>query len=138
MQSGQTGINTPRIYNPVKQGLDQDPDGRFIRRWVPELADVPLALLHTPWLADGGAGIAGYPPPLVDPVAAARAARERLTEQRRTLGYRDAARQVFERHGSRKRTIDDDRVGGARRKPRPRPAADAPEQLSLELDPAAR
>jgi deoxyribodipyrimidine photo-lyase len=51
MQSGQTGINTPRIYNPAKQGLDQDPGGHFTRRWVPELAHVPLPLLQTPWLA---------------------------------------------------------------------------------------
>ena len=40
MQGGQTGINVPRIYNPVKQGLDHDPDGIFIRRWVPELLGV--------------------------------------------------------------------------------------------------
>ena len=41
MQSGTTGINTPRIYNPVKQSMDQDPEGIFIRRWLPALADVP-------------------------------------------------------------------------------------------------
>ncbi|MEM9754864.1 MAG: FAD-binding domain-containing protein, partial [Pseudomonadota bacterium] len=38
MQSGVTGMNTVRIYNPVKQGHDQDPDGAFTRQWVPELA----------------------------------------------------------------------------------------------------
>ncbi len=36
-RSGTTGINTIRIYNPVKQGLDQDPQQVFIRRWIPEL-----------------------------------------------------------------------------------------------------
>ena len=45
MQSGTTGINTIRIYNPVKQGLDQDPTGVFTRRWVPELAPVPDSFL---------------------------------------------------------------------------------------------
>lgn len=131
MQSGQTGINTPRIYNPVKQGLDQDPDGVFTRRWVPELASLPLAVLQTPWLADGGGG-ALYGPPIVDPVEAARAARERLTALRRSQGYRDAAIKVFERHGSRKRTLDRDVGGRSRRPVRPKPP---PVQLSLALDP---
>jgi deoxyribodipyrimidine photo-lyase len=102
MQSGQTGINTPRIYNPVKQGLDQDPEGVFTRRWVPELARVPPGFLQTPWLADQADRVA-YPPPIVDPAAAARAARDRLTAVRRTEGYRDAALAVFQKHGSRKR-----------------------------------
>ena len=41
MQSGTTGMNTVRIYNPVKQGKDQDPTGVFTRHWLPELAEVP-------------------------------------------------------------------------------------------------
>jgi len=107
MQSGQTGINTPRIYNPVKQGLDQDPDGVFTRRWVPELARLPLSVLQTPWLAstsDRG----GYPAPLVDHVDAARAARARLTAVRQAAGYREAALDVLRRHGSRGRRSETD------------------------------
>ena len=50
MQSGTTGINSIRIYDPTKQGLDHDPTGSFVRRWVPELEGVPDASIHQPWL----------------------------------------------------------------------------------------
>ena len=49
MQSGYTGVNTIRIYNPIKQSLDQDPKGEFIKQWIPELKDLPLPHLHEPW-----------------------------------------------------------------------------------------
>ena len=106
MQSGATGINTPRIYNPVKQSLDQDPGGIFIARWVPELAHLPSGLRHTPWKLD--LPPEAYPHPIVDAPSAMRAARERLTRMRAVDGFgRDAAR-VFERHGSRQRRFAQD------------------------------
>lgn len=49
MQAGETGVNTIRIYNPVKNGKDHDPEGVFIKKWVPELAPLPTAYLHEPW-----------------------------------------------------------------------------------------
>ncbi|KZN43091.1 cryptochrome/deoxyribodipyrimidine photo-lyase family protein [Pseudoalteromonas luteoviolacea] len=49
MQAGVTGINTIRIYNPVKQGEDKDPEGLFVKKWVPELSEIPAPLVHSPW-----------------------------------------------------------------------------------------
>jgi len=109
MQSGSTGINAFRIYNPIKQSLDQDPEGVFIRRWVPELGQVPSEWIHEPWrmpvnLQRQYACRMGhdYPAPIVDHEQAARQARERLHAAYRGEAAREASRQVFARHGSRK------------------------------------
>lgn len=62
-----------RVFNPVTQGQKFDPDGAYVRRWVPEIARLPTPLLHAPWLARpidlAAAGIAlgvDYPAPMVD------------------------------------------------------------------------
>ncbi|MGQ8363667.1 deoxyribodipyrimidine photo-lyase/cryptochrome family protein [Glaciecola sp. 1036] len=49
MQAGVTGTNTLRLYNPVKQSQEKDPDGVFIKRWVPELSRLPTEYIHEPW-----------------------------------------------------------------------------------------
>jgi deoxyribodipyrimidine photo-lyase len=54
-----------RVFNPVTQGERFDPEGSYVRRWVPELAGVPSAHVHHPWTAPGGPPD-GYPPPMVD------------------------------------------------------------------------
>ena len=48
MQSGTTGINTIRIYSPVKNSEKYDKDGLFIKKWIPELKEVPSDLIHEP------------------------------------------------------------------------------------------
>lgn len=109
MQSGTTGVNTPRIYNPVKQGHDQDPGGVFVRRWVPELAQLPDAYLHEPWnapdpvLAAAGVRLGEtYPDRMVDHEQAARQARARIGALRKGEDHRAAAAAIQARHGSRK------------------------------------
>lgn len=55
-----------RIFNPIMQSQKFDPDGTFIRRFVPELAHLDKAWIHAPWLAKNTVDTHGYPPPLVD------------------------------------------------------------------------
>jgi deoxyribodipyrimidine photo-lyase len=57
-----------RVFNPVKQGLDHDPQGDYVRRWVPELRGVPGRAVHEPWTLPGGLP-AGYPERIVDHAA---------------------------------------------------------------------
>ncbi len=107
MQSGTTGINTVRIYNPVKQGEDQDPHGTFTRRWLPELDAVPDKHLQTPWRWEGAASTLGktYPEPVDDHLTAAKSAREKVWAVRRGSAYRQTAGAIQTKHGSRKSGI---------------------------------
>ena len=122
MQSGVTGMNTPRIDNPIKQGLDLDPDGRFIRQWVPELRLVPDAFLHQPWAWSGAGRFLGraYPAPVVEPMRAARLARQKLWAVRDVPGFRDVQGTLLDRHTTR-------------RPPSSGPPVLAPRQLSFPI-----
>jgi deoxyribodipyrimidine photo-lyase len=84
MQSGTTGINTLRIYSPAKQARDQDPQGLYIRQWVPEFAT------------------AAYPRPIVDERTAVAAAKHKLYGLRQTREAHAEASAIQHKHGSRK------------------------------------
>lgn len=108
MQSGTTGINANRIYNPIKQSQDQDPEGVFIRRWVPELSRVEAPWIHQPWkmpksMQEGVGCVIGrdYPTPVGDPVQMAREARARLSHWISTHDLKPEAQRVLATHGSR-------------------------------------
>ena len=124
MQSGTTGMNTPRIYNPIKQGWDQDPTGAFTRRWLPELAAVPDAHLQEPWKWAGAGSVLGrrYPDPIVDVASAQRAARDAVWGLRRKPAARAEVAVIVEQHASR----------ASRRGPA-RASSPAKGQLSLDL-----
>jgi deoxyribodipyrimidine photo-lyase len=55
-----------RVFNPVTQAKKFDPDGAYLRRWLPELADAPLPLLHEPWKDEALLKRSGYPAPVVE------------------------------------------------------------------------
>jgi deoxyribodipyrimidine photo-lyase len=138
MQSGTTGINTIRIYNPIKQGQDHDPAGTFIRQWLPELAAVPAVHLHEPWTMAvptqqrlGCVLGEHYPLPIVEPASAARAARERIWARRQELGFAELADAIQHRHGSRRSGLA---ASGGRRRRRSMPAGSGDQQIQLPLD----
>lgn len=138
MQSGTTGINTLRMYSPLKQSLDQDPSGEFIRRWVPELAAVPEVYVHEPWrmtvAAQSAAGCEvgrDYPLPVVDHKEAVRQARAKFSEISQRPEHRSETQAVLRTHGSRKRAAE--KAAGARRTPRRKRGApeDSGDQMEL-------
>jgi deoxyribodipyrimidine photo-lyase len=144
MQSGTTGINTIRIYNPIKQGQDHDPQGLFLRQWLPELEAVPLVHIHQPWtmtaeIQHRSRCVLGvdYPKPIIDVAASAREARERLWARRERQGFAALADGIQLRHGSRRSGLTPSSNGSRTRRRRgPKGAAvDASEiQLGLDLD----
>jgi deoxyribodipyrimidine photo-lyase len=53
MQAGITTGNTIRIYNPIKNSQQHDSEGLFIKKWLPELKEIPSQLIHEPWKLNG-------------------------------------------------------------------------------------
>ena len=107
MQSGTTGINTTRVYNPIKQAQDHDPYGKFVRRWLPHLRLVPDSWLFEPWLIPdhekNSAAIKGQiVEPLVDLATATRESKQRLYARRKQPEIIDGKKAVIDKHASRK------------------------------------
>ncbi|MFM7800821.1 MAG: FAD-binding domain-containing protein [Limnohabitans sp.] len=106
MQSGTTGINTTRVYNPIKQAKDHDPHGKFVRRWLPRMRDVPQEWIFQPWLmphmmqtkAKGANEIIH---PLVDLAEATRVAKQQLYELRQSPSTQAGKKAVIDKHASR-------------------------------------
>lgn len=108
MQSGVTGINTIRMYSPLKQSLDQDPQGEFILKYCPELKPLKDLNLHQPnenpemlLLMNNFQLGRDYPEPIVDHVKSFKLARDKVFAWRNRPIVRELAKDVFKRLGSR-------------------------------------
>lgn len=119
MQSGVTGINAIRMYAPIKQSHDHDPEGKFIRRYVPELAHVSSQWIHEPWHMSEPP--ADYPLPIVDHDTAMKHARSEISKRWKSDAFRDTAIGVAQKLGSRAKPRS--------RRPRKPPSR----QMELEL-----
>jgi len=105
MQAGTTGVNTIRMYNPVKNSKEHDPEGEFLKKWLPELAHVPIEFIHAPWemseleqtMYDLNIG-RDYPKPVVDVIGSAQVARKKIWSFRKRPEVQKEKKKILNRH----------------------------------------
>lgn len=111
MQAGTTGINTIRIYNPIKQSLEKDKDGIFIKKWLPELANLPSSLIHEPWniapmdeILYGFTPGKDYPKPIIKFEVAYRNAQDKLWSLKKSDQSKSFSKKILRKHARKVRS----------------------------------
>ena len=105
MQAGETGINNLRIYNPIKNGIEHDPEAIFIKKWVPELADLDTHFAHEPYLMteleqqfyNFRLGV-NYPHPIVDIKETRKKASDILWNMKKNPLVKKESKRILNKH----------------------------------------
>ena len=105
MQAGTTGVNTIRLYNPIKNSIELDPKGIFIKKWIPELQNTPIKYIHEPWkmsvMEQVFCGVIigkDYPIPVIDLQESSRIARKKVWGHRKHPLVQKENKRILKRH----------------------------------------
>ena len=107
MQAGLTGVNTIRMYNPIKNSYSHDEEGLFIKKWLPILANLPVSLIHEPWKMSTmdqqfyGIEIGkDYPKPIVEMEVSRKAASDVMYHLKKSDSARKEGKRILAKHTS--------------------------------------